>query len=101
MKPTIKIYLDTDEGPAIIASTMEFNSLGKFAIAGPGKKIAKEWITYASGAFGHFIGSHAAPCDLHYAAMWLQQNPEPNIRFVKFEGEVKEYDSGVPEGATP
>lgn len=101
MKPTIKIYLDTDDGPAIIASTQEFNSLGGFAIAGTGKEIAREWVENTYGAFGHTIGSHAAPCDLHCAAMWLQQNPEPNIRFVKFEGEVKEYDSRVPEGATP
>jgi len=101
MEPTIKIYLDTDDGPAIIASTMEFNSLGKFAVAGPGKKIAKEWIAYAPGAFGHHIGTFAAPCDLHCAAMSLQQNPEPNIRFVKVEGEIKEYNSGVPEGSMP
>ena len=101
MKPTIKIYLDTDDGPAIIASTQEFNTMGAYAVAGAGKDIAKEWISSETGAFGTTIGSHAAPCDLHCAAMWLQQNPEPNIRFVKFEGEVKEYDSGVPEGATP
>jgi hypothetical protein len=99
MTPTIKIYLDTDDGPAIIASTMEFDTLGTYAVAGPGKGIAKEWVSSETGAFGNTIGDYAAPCDLHYAAMWLQQNPEPNIRVVKFEGEVKEYDSRVPEGS--
>jgi len=99
MKPTIKIYVNTDMGPAIIASAQEFNTLGKYAVAGPGKEIAREWIENAYGAFGHHIGTYAAPCDLHAASMDLQNNPESDIQFVRFEGEVKEYDSRVPEGS--
>lgn len=101
MKATCKIYLNTYMGPATITSRMEFNSLGSFTVSGPGKKIAKEWIKNASGAFGHSIGKYAAPCDLHCAAMDLQQEPEEEIQFVRFEGEVKLYESSVPEGSVP
>lgn len=98
MKATRKIYLNNCLGPAMITSREEFNSLGLFSVSGPGKKIAKEWIENAMGPFGHHIGRHAAPCDLHCAAMRLQEEPECEIQFVQFEGEVKTYDSGVPEG---
>jgi len=101
MNATCKIYLNTYMGPATITSRMEFNSLGSFTVSGPGKKIAREWIKNATGAFGHSIGKYAAPCDLHCAAMDLQQEPEEEIQFVRFEGEIKEYESGVPEGSVP
>lgn len=101
MSQIFRIYLETDEGPATITSRQEFNSLGRFSIAGPGKKIAREWIEGEYGAFGHLIGRYAAPCDLHYAAMSLQQEPEEHIRFVRFEGKVETYDSGLPDGAVP
>ena len=101
MNRIFRIYLETDEGPATITSRQEFNSLGRFSIAGPGKKMTKEWVEGECGAFGHTIGRYAAPCDLHCAAMRLQQEPEPHIRFVRFEGQVETYDSGVPEGAIP
>lgn len=95
----IKIHLDTDDGKAIIASKEEFNTLGPYAIAGPGKELAREWIENAYGAFGHSVGTYAAPCDLHCAAMKLKQEPEDSVRFVKFEGEVKQYDAWIPPGA--
>ncbi len=101
MKATCKIHLNTYLGPAMITSREEFNSLGSFSVSGPGKKIAKEWIENSMGAFGHSIGTCAAPCDLHCAAMGLQEEPEDEIQFVRFEGEVKTYDSGVPEGSIP
>lgn len=101
MKPTIRIYVQTADGVAIIASAEEFNTMGAYAVVGPGKDIAKEWIANAYGAFGHTIGDYAAPCDLHCAAMGLQQEPQDDITFIRVEGEVKEYDSGVPAGAIP
>lgn len=99
MKPTIKIYVDTTDGQAIIASLEEFNDLGNYTIAGPGKEMASEWIENAWGAFGHNIGKYAATCDLHSAAMDLQQEPQDEVRFIKVESEIKEYDSGIPEGS--
>ena len=101
MKQTFKIYLDTDEGSAIIASTREFTTLGPYTVTGSGKQIAKEWIKNAWGAFGHHVGTYAAPCDLHCAAMDLQQQPEDHIRFVRVEGEIKTYDSGLKDGEIP
>jgi hypothetical protein len=101
MKRIIRIHLETDEGPAVITSSLEFNILGSYRVSGPGRKTAREWIEGEGGAFGHTIGKYAAPCDLHCAAMRLQQEPEPHIRFVRFEGRVEAYDSGVPEGSIP
>jgi|GEM_PF-6130441 len=99
MKPTIKIYVDTIHGQAIIASLEKFNDIGPYTIAGPGKDIAKEWLLEeAHGAFGHGIGEHAAPCDLHSAAMDLEQEPQDFIWFVKVEGGIETYDSGTPDG---
>lgn len=99
LKPVFKIHLDTDEGVAVIASRLKFNTLGSYRIYGPGRKAAREWIEGEGGAFGNTIGTYAAPCDLHCAAMRLQQEPEPHIRFLRFEGCVETYDSGVPEGS--
>ena len=94
-----KINVETTRGPATITSMEEFNDLGSFTVTGPGRELAKTWIEEAHGAFGHTIDKYAAPCDLHAAAMRLEQEPEDEVRFVSIEGEVKEYDSGVPDGS--
>lgn len=99
MKPTITIHVETTDGPATIFSTEAFNDLGPYTVNGPGKEIAREWVEGAYGAFGNTVGTHAAPCDLHAAAMDLQREPEDGVRFVKFDGEIQTYKSGVPEGS--
>jgi len=98
MKPTFVIHVDTIHGPATISSYEEFNDIGEYTVDGPGKDMAQEWIEQAYGAFGHLVGTHAAPCDLHSAAMDLEQEPDGEVRFVRVEGEVQTYKSGVPEG---
>jgi hypothetical protein len=101
MKTTFIIYVETIHGPATITSYEEFNDLGEYIVEGTGKDIASEWIEQAYGAFGNTVGTHAAPCDLHAAAMDLEQSPEDDIKFVRVEGEVKTYKSGVPDGCVP
>lgn len=91
----------TTEGPANITSEQEFNTLGSYTVTGPGASIAQEWIENAWGAFGHRVGSNAAPCDLHSAAMDLQSEPEDKIRFMGVEGDIQTYDSRVPTGSRP
>lgn len=97
----MRIYLQTPQGPALIGSDNGWTERGRYSVVGPGKQAAKEWIKNAIGAFGTVIGEHAAPMDLHYAAIMLAENPEPGIAIEKIAGDVQEYDHGVPDGANP
>lgn len=100
MEPTIKIYVETLKGQAVISSMMTFY-LGPYTVTGPGKEVVREWIENQYGAFGHIIGNYAAPCDLHAAAMNLKAEPEALLRFVSVEGDIQEYDSFLAEGEMP
>ena len=97
----MRIYLQTSQGPAIIGSDNGWTERGRYAVVGPGKQAAKNWVENAIGAFGTVIGEHAAPMDLHYAAIMLEESPEPGLALERIVGDVQEYDSGVPNGATP
>jgi hypothetical protein len=101
IKPTLQIHLLTFEGEAVITSLMPWNEIGEYTVTGSGAEMCRQWIEYAHGAFGHYIGKYAAPCDLHRAAMQLYQEaqPEDDVVIECIDGEVLEYDSKVPKGS--
>lgn len=100
MKPTIKIVVLTHEGEGIITSNQPWNTIGEYEVTGEAAEQVREWIENEYGAFGHTIGTHAAPCDLHRAAVMQQQMFQPEDDFVveSIEGDVQEYDSKTPAG---
>lgn len=100
MTPTFQINLMTIKGEATIRTEQPWDKIGEYSVTGPGTDLAREWVENAFGAFGHPIGQWAAPLDLHRAAMMLQQEaqPEDDVWLDSIEGDVQEYNSGVPEG---
>jgi hypothetical protein len=94
---TITIHLDTNEGPARVTSDMAWNDRGLYSVTGRGKHQANEWLQTTIGAFGSSVATVAAPCDLHYAALNLQSQPEDDISVKAIEADAKPYEHGWPE----
>ena len=90
------ITVETSKGNARITSDLPWTYLGPYTVTGPGKAIARKWIKNAYGAFGHQIGKHASPLDLHAAAMKLKQEPEEGVTFIAIENDPGlPYDDGL------
>jgi hypothetical protein len=95
----IKITLQTHRGTATAETTTGWGTSGPILISGPGATSAREWLDVVPGAFGTFVEGHAAPEDLHCAAVHLQQNPRPEIQVILIEGDPAVYNSGIPADA--
>ncbi len=83
------ITVETSKGKARIISDLPWSHLGAYTVTGPGKSSASHWIEGAYGAFGHQIGKHASPMDLHAAAMKLKQEPEEGVTFIAIENPLR------------
>ena len=94
----MKLTVQTSAGQATIEAPGPWQEMGPVLVDGVGEMIARDWLETTPGAFGHFICDHAAPIDLYVAGLMLQRNPRAEVQILKIEGEIREYDSGVPEG---
>lgn len=93
----VKFEAQIGDGVAYVSlETTSPNEGGSLIFEGDDKAVEdlRKFLKNAYGAFGHTIGETTSAIDLHYAML---NQAQFDARLI--EGEIKEYDPEIPDGA--